>query len=455
MKRAFSIMFALALVLSFSLVATMPTAAAPPQTWLWGVTGVNFYGVGDYSEVFRVDTSTGVVTIIGAHTSGSLYTDIAMTPNGKLYTVGMDRDGATGSTSNFNDLYRLDPSTGAVLKSWVNVFPANGFRHVNALAAEGNTSLLAIEGGGVCPGWGYSDGPKLLRINLDASGDFSSITDLGTIAASGAASMCSDGDLDRDPTTCKWYAGFWAGAGSEMVELNLASPGSSTVISQSNISWQAGFAFLSDGTAYASSWADEKLYTVNVPGGGSSVAFDLSSSLAGPIYGLCREYPSESVATAAGTGAATFATSQGCIRNLTPVIPPGLPSVTFPHGMFSFQICCLDPGESVVVTVTLPSAIPVGTVWWKYDNGRWSSLPNLDDDGDNVMKIRLTDGGAGDSDSVPGQITDPGGPGNPMTVGWEGSPIGKSTVLWPWIALVAAIAAGLSLLVLRRRRSEG
>jgi hypothetical protein len=70
------------------------------------------------------------------------------------------------------------------------------------------------------------------------------------------------------------------------------------------------------------------------------------------------------------------------------------------------------------------------------------------------MKIRLTDGGTGDLDNIPGQITDPGGPGNPMTVGWEGSAISKSNVLWPWIALLVAIGTVASLLVLRRRRAE-
>ena len=39
-----------------------------------------------------------------------------------------------------------------------------------------------------------------------------------------------------------------------------------------------------------------------------------------------------------------------------------------------------------------------------------------------------------------------------VTVGWETHPINKVRVLLPWIALFAAIMAGASLLVLRRRR---
>jgi len=40
----------------------------------------------------------------------------------------------------------------------------------------------------------------------------------------------------------------------------------------------------------------------------------------------------------------------------------------------------------------------------------------------------------------------------PTTVGWETYPVNKMRVLLPWIALLAAIIAGASLLMLRRRR---
>jgi hypothetical protein len=42
----------------------------------------------------------------------------------------------------------------------------------------------------------------------------------------------------------------------------------------------------------------------------------------------------------------------------------------------------------------------------------------------------------------------------PTTVGWETYPVNKMRVLLPWIALLAAIIAGASLLVLRRRRQS-
>jgi hypothetical protein len=82
------------------------------------------------------------------------------------------------------------------------------------------------------------------------------------------------------------------------------------------------------------------------------------------------------------------------------------------------------------------------------------SIPNLIDNGDNIMVISLTDGGQGDGDhTINAQITDPGGPGG-SSVGWDPYPISKVRVLLPWIALLAAIAAGASLLVVRRRRTQ-
>lgn len=294
MKRLLIATLVVALAASFAVV---PTVAADSGYVLWGVTGVSFGTDNEYSEVFKVDTSTGVVTMVNDDPSNPLYSDIAVTPDGKVYAVGR-----TSTDHNFTDFFRLDPNTGAVMTTVADAFSNAGFHHVNALCAESDSSLLAIEGGGVCLAWGTAN-PRLLRIALDGSGNLSSITSLGNIDASGAASMCSDGDLDKDPQSGKWYAGFWADAGSEMIELNLASPGSSLVVSQSNIQWQGGFAYTSDGTAYAGSWAARYLYGVNITGGGSAIVYDLSGDLAGNIFGLSQD--KEEAPSVGGTGIPT------------------------------------------------------------------------------------------------------------------------------------------------------
>jgi len=125
------------------------------------------------------------------------------------------------------------------------------------------------------------------------------------------------------------------------------------------------------------------------------------------------------VASATGTGAVTFASNVGTLGNLTsttvaaaaPGSPP--PGVVFRHGLFSFTITNINRGATVVLTITLPSAVPVGTQYWKFQNGAWVDCTALigDDDGDNILTLTLTDGGLGDADGIAnGIIVDPGGP---------------------------------------------
>jgi hypothetical protein len=161
-----------------------------------------------------------------------------------------------------------------------------------------------------------------------------------------------------------------------------------------------------------------------------------------------------SVTTATATGSASFATSEGNVLGLTAVTPPGTPPVALPHGMFNFTICCLT-GSTATLSITFPQPIPVGYKWWKYVGGSWYSLPIGSDDGDNFITVTLRDNVLpDDEDIVPGQITDQGGPGEPGAVGWDTYPISKVRVFLPWIALLVAIAAGASLMVLRRRRVQ-
>jgi len=170
--------------------------------------------------------------------------------------------------------------------------------------------------------------------------------------------------------------------------------------------------------------------------------------------------------TATGTGNAYLTPSAGNITGLTAVaegtLPTtGKPALVFPHGFFSFNITGLTPaGQTVTVTITLPSgAAP--TQYWKYGPtlanpvAHWYQIPMTIVGPPNVIRITLVDGGLGDDDgAADGTIVDQGAPGNPGAVGWETYPISKVRVLLPWIALLAAIVAGASLLVVRRRRAQ-
>jgi hypothetical protein len=130
----------------------------------------------------------------------------------------------------------------------------------------------------------------------------------------------------------------------------------------------------------------------------------------------------QSVTTATGTGTVTFTTSPGSITNLTALAttPCGsLAGFSFPHGYFSFNITNITAGATVTITIALPSNMPMGTQYWKCQNGTWINCTSLlgDDDGDNVLTLTLTDGALGDADGVAnGTIVDPGGPAIPVPV---------------------------------------
>jgi hypothetical protein len=173
------------------------------------------------------------------------------------------------------------------------------------------------------------------------------------------------------------------------------------------------------------------------------------------------------VGTATGTGSASFDSVPGIMGDLTVVSDASLPSegkpaLLFPHGLFEFDITGLTPGESVTLTVTLPSAVPTTASYWKYgptpsdSNPHWYQIPLGDNDGDNVITITLRDGGLGDDDlSANGIIVDQGGPGWPGPSGPGGG--GHSAPVFPsiYIGIGAALGAGILAYILGRKLRAG
>ena len=194
-------------------------------------------------------------------------------------------------------------------------------------------------------------------------------------------------------------------------------------------------------------WGDDSGPSVNGPGTGDAVSTNVDFD---PWRGKVT-----SVSTTTLTGSASFASSSGGVANLAAVPTPPSPPVTLPHGMFNFTICCIPSGGTVTLNMTFPQPIPVGYKWWKYVSGSWYSLPIGSDDGDAFIQVTLTDGAfPDDEDTIPGQITDQGGPGPGGAGGWDTYPVSKARVLLPWISLLAAIIAGASLLAVGRRRAQ-
>jgi hypothetical protein len=140
------------------------------------------------------------------------------------------------------------------------------------------------------------------------------------------------------------------------------------------------------------------------------------------VLGMSGRTTIASVFSATSTGTISFLPTIGHIQNLTTmaegILPAtGKPKVTFPNGLFSFNIIDIVPGSTVIITTTYPIAMPTNTQYWKYQNGQWMDCTSLlgDNNGDNILILTLVDGGFGDADGIAnGIIVDPGGPAIPI-----------------------------------------
>ncbi len=373
-------------------------------------------------------------------TEGSVHSSPAIGADGTIYV------------SAGGEFYAIDPE--GTLK-WSLSIPSVGSAHSAAVAADGtiyvgtlNNELCAID----------SDGNVIWSFDAETS-----IVGSPAVGVDGIIYM-GVGDLHGGADDGAVFA--LNPDGTERWSLHIGPAVHSSPAVDAD-----GIVYVGSGNPSGDSWA-RNVYAISPDGTekwsfatGSYVTSSPAIGADGTIYvGSDKLYAitgiqTECVESATGTGDVCLTTSDGFFADLTPIpaLSPAPRGVNFPHGMFEFKITGLADGATVTLTIELPEAVPVGTVWWKHDGTRWYSLPNLDDNGDNIMVIELTDGVLGDTPESPdGEVHDPGGPGNPMsplTVGWEGSPVNKVAVMAPWITLLTVIA-GASLLILRRRQTQ-
>jgi hypothetical protein len=106
----------------------------------------------------------------------------------------------------------------------------------------------------------------------------------------------------------------------------------------------------------------------------------------------------------------------------------------------------LSAGTTYAIVVRATSGDSSNYLWWRVDG----SSPTY---GGGMYLLSFNSGSSWTSGASYDLMFEEWGNVAVAAVGWEIYPINKVRVLLPWIALIAAVVVGVSLLVLRRRRA--
>jgi hypothetical protein len=253
-------------------------------TVIWGVTGTsNMNSANALSEVFTVDTQTWTATKLDTTTldgsnRGRNYSDIAVTQGGSVYCIGSDYK---GGGSYFKDFFRLNPATGQVLQAWRGINPRNV--EMNALVALNDTTLYAIEGG-----LSSQNNPHLIRINLNALGNYSSAVDVGQIDGT---TGYSGGDVVL-LLSGQNLAAASLGGGDDIYKIDLTNPATASKIVTATKANIAGLAWDYDALGgpklLGGIFTDNAkwLYNLNLGTGSMTQVYSLNPTLSWDIFGL-------------------------------------------------------------------------------------------------------------------------------------------------------------------------
>jgi hypothetical protein len=125
--------------------------------------------------------------------------------------------------------------------------------------------------------------------------------------------------------------------------------------------------------------------------------------------------------------------------------PEGLSSIRMERGVLGFIVTGLAQGQSIDVTLDFASLPAETNTYLKYglrlpdgDSTGWYEFPNVTISGNRIV-LHLTDNALGDSNPIPGVISDPGGPGsdNPPTGCPHNGDVNQDGRLTPADALLA------------------
>ena len=158
-------------------------------------------------------------------------------------------------------------------------------------------------------------------------------------------------------------------------------------------------------------------------------------------------------ATATGGSASTTVTVGEYVGNPT-VVDPGFEAGAI---FFDVHVGGTHPSQ-LVVDFNCPGDDCSEMVLRWFDGTAWQEVdPQEDING--IIQATLDDASSPTIEELTGTPFGLGNPEpepepDPVVVGWEGSPVNKAAVMAPWLALLAGLMAGATLLVMRRRRAE-
>lgn len=186
-------------------------------------------------------------------------------------------------------------------------------------------------------------------------------------------------------------------------------------------------------------------YAVTVktqPTGQQCVVSDGSGTASANVTNVTVRCYDRSAASSGGSVNATITggTCAGFDRSTisfgAPVNPPANAG-NFSYGVFGFTAKACGAGGTVTVTLKYPRTLPPGTRYWKQINGAWVDWTSkVTIQGDSVI-LTIADGGEGDANPSPGEISDPSGPAFPEDAS-------KVPVFSPWMLGVLGLLLGFA-----------
>ena len=515
MKKLLGTILVLALVLSFSVVATTPVAAAvtyyvattgndsndglsPANAWLTIQHAVTTAGAGDTIEVAAGTypegsemTITQDLTIIGADKTSTIITPTGGFVGFYLFRVNggqfnLSNVTLDGTGNLYGGVRYTNPGTGTLDNNTLKNIVSPGYMGFGVVVYAdnvviSNNTFTTIGRVGVWVGGSNA----LVTGNTYTGKDTGDWIDYGVEVGMGGVAAITGNTI----TNCKGVAlsdgsgsaailvTTFYGAGTtatitgntltgntEAIAVGYNTADTSVVTANfNNISGNTYGVYTTSNTVTTDAihnwWGHASGPSDQGPGSGNSVGTNVDFD-----PWLMEEDGTETTETDTGSGADASAST----TNVEATATGGDATTTVTVGEYVGNPTGASPGfrsgavyidvhvggtlpTELVVEVACPGGICSGVVLQWWDGADWMPVVAPTSVVSGKIQFVLS---ATSSPTIAQLTGTPFGLGGLSTVGWEGSPVNKAGVIAPWIALMAAMMAGAMLLVLRRRRVQ-